>query len=178
MTTKESLKSTLDKLRSQEVALDKKLSFYNISVHEYLDCVDVERLRQELDTLEVMMEDVLSQYQQEWHEYETDESNALIADFMEVCHAPKSNCKFIRSFSGVLPYGHLMDVVDEINNFTATDEDKHLYSVEITESHCIIRQDLSTAVLVQRPRGAKAKEIIYVAVAEFALRFAKYGLSL
>ncbi len=178
MTTKESLKSTLSKLRSQALAIDKRLSFYCVSVDEYFDCVDVKRLRGELDVLKDKMEDVLSQYQEECQRDETDESNGLIADFMEACQAPKADCEFIRSFSGVLPYGHLMDVVDEINNFTATDEDKHLYSVEITESHCIIRQDFSTAILVQRPRGTKAKEIIYVAVKEFALRFAKYGLSL
>ena len=153
MTTKESLKSTLD------------------------------GVREELTSLEARIEELYTRQnrliaEQAQLEAQDDESNGLIADFMKACHAPKSEWRIIRSFSGVLPYDHLMKVVDEINNFTATNEDKHLYSVEITESHCIIRQDFSTAVLVQRPRGAKAKEIIYVAVAEFALRFAKYGLSL
>jgi len=127
-------------------------------------------VRGELKSVEARIEEL---------EAQGDESNILIADFMEACGTLKVYCKFIRSFSGVLPYDHLMKVVDEINNFTATNEDKHLYSVEITASHCLIRQDdLYTAILVQRPRGTKAQEIIYVAVAEFALRFAKNGLSL
>ena len=129
-----------------------------------------DNLRGELTSLEAQTAEL---------EAQGDESNILIADFMEACGTLKVYCKFIRSFSGVLPYDHLMKVVDEINNFTATNEDKHLYSVEITACHCIIRQDdLYTAILVQRPRGTRAQEIIYVAVAEFALRFAKNGLSL
>jgi hypothetical protein len=72
MTTKESLKSTLGKLRSQALAIDKRLSFYCISVDEYRDCVDVKRLRGELDVLEDKMEDVLSQYQEECQRDEMD----------------------------------------------------------------------------------------------------------
>ena len=136
-----------------------------------------DKVREELKSLEARIEELYTLQAQ--LEAQEDDSNILIADFMEACGTLKVYCKFIRSFSGVLPYSHLMDVVDEINNFTATNEDKHLYSVEITASHCIIRQDdLYTAILVQRPRGTKAQEIIYVAVAEFARRFAKNGLSL
>lgn len=146
MTTKESLKSTLDDVREMI----------------YLAKARIE----ELYTLQAELE------------AQEDESNGLIADFMEACHAPKADCEFIRSFSGVLSYNYLMKIVDEINKFTATDDDIHLYSVKIAPRHCIILRGLSTAVLVQRPRGTRAQEIIYVAVAEFALRFAKYGLSL
>jgi hypothetical protein len=135
-----------------------------------------DKVREELKSLEARIEELYTLQAQ--LEAQDDESNGLIADFMEACQAPKADCEFIRSFSGVLSYNYLMKVVDEINKFTATDDDIHLYSVKIAPRHCIILRGLSTAILVQRPRGAKAKEIIYVAVAEFALRFAKYGLSL
>ena len=180
MTNKETLRFRLEKLRSDLEQVVNKLSLNDTMKEDHRNSLvyDKQELLDEKSRLESLMNDVLSEYQGVCQRDETDESNILIADFMEACGTLKVYCKFIRSFSGVLPYDHLMKVVDEINKFTATNDDIHLYSVKIAPRHCIILRGLSTAILVQRPRGTRAQEIIYVAVAEFALRFAKNGLSL
>ena len=74
-------------------------------------------------------------------------------------------------------WNELMPVVDTINDYV-NDEGEPIYSVEIDPYTCMIRRGLHTAIVVDRPQADSYREMIYLAVVEFAKRFHQYGQSL
>ena len=62
MTTKDLLQTQISELRSDLQSIDNKLSFYCTSPNEYLECVDVIRLREDESRILDRMTAVLSEY--------------------------------------------------------------------------------------------------------------------
>jgi len=103
--------------------------------------------------------------------------NRLIALFMDgACERysrihPSFQSQYQNSWDSLMP------VIEAINDYRNMDGDL-LYGVEIDEFSCMIKRGLHTAIIVDRSQAINLREMIYLAVVEFAKRFHENGLSL